>query len=331
MTIVFVDAGNPMDPLADRDAPAIVQADALAFGTISFPDAVPPRVEEAAYRDGAFVGPYAALSTRTGSGPYIYNFRRNGGWPSRPRPHVEEQVTAPVGGQAWGGIYAVDLTAQATQTISGAGSHTIDGLTWWSKGGSPFNSGNFNELINGSGLRPAAAAFAHSGNYPYQSLWFPFLQLPLFNIDAPYAVAMRWSGSLDSSHYVVGGLSSLPDNASNVLTGDRGCQNLISYDGSTPTHITQGALDNTNMGSSLGAVSGHVFYTAALSARVASTGRRTFSGAPLDPDVQNLPSSGVNNFVITPATNPGFWLTCNNTDTVAYLTHLAVFQPKVAA
>lgn len=281
---------------------------------------------ETAYRDGAFLFPYLASTLNTGTG--AYSLVREGGWPSAAAVVPVEPPAIPTGGQAWGAIYTLDLTTQATQTISAAGSYTIDGKTWWSKGGTPFNSGNFNELLNGSGLRPAAAAFGHSGNYPYQSLWFPMLQLADFNINAPYCVAFRWTGSLDSSHYVVGGLSSLPDNATNVLTGDRSSQNLISYDGDTPTHIIQGTLSNTGMGSALGAVSGWVFYTPAVASRVASTGRRAFAGAPLDADVQNL-SLSINPLVIDPAANPGFWLTCNNTDTVAYLTHLAVFQPRV--
>lgn len=78
----------------------------VPFVSVSFGST---RVEEIAYRDGAFVYPYLG-STRVGD---TFSLRRTGGWPASPTVHVEEcdGVAAPLG----------------DGVVDGSGNNVIDG------------------------------------------------------------------------------------------------------------------------------------------------------------------------------------------------------------
>jgi hypothetical protein len=326
----------PGSVLAGSLAPLVVSADELAFLTLSFPEADPPIQEEAVYRDGdqpdgGFQGVYRALSTKTGDGPYTYTLRRKGGWPSRPRPYVEEKSLGGGGGAvSWGPVYELDVGAQPTLLFPGAGSYTIDGLTWWVKGSSVVGGGYAGNLQGGYGLIAPSATFSPSGDYNYRSLWFPFAQIATFNPALPYAVAMRFDGySLPFFRYIVAGLSSLADSAASIPSADRDAQNLLKYDGTSALyHLTGQASSESSSGLS-GDVGTHTFYATQLAEIVASSGRRAYTSPPLDPNVHTL-SLAVTPKVAAAPSNPGFWFTANGTDVDVWLTHLAVLQPRAA-
>jgi hypothetical protein len=325
MAVIWIDSpgssvsvAEPIDFTTDADVVAI---------SVRFTSAL---VEERAYRDGAFLYPYLG-STQVG---HTFSLVRSGGWPARPfEVFVDEQVSAPTDGAEWGAIYTVNLTTQGSLNMTAINAHTIDGYSWYSKGSTPFGGGTQNELFGGLGLRAASGLWGQSGNYSSQSLWFPFGQLPDFNINSPYAAAMRFSGTgLDGSHFVIAGLADLPNTGGAVGTTDRSGQSLIRYEGSpiSFTHTAGVSTANPTSITSDSTYGNHLFYAARLHSRVACSAHEIWAGA-IDIDAHNL-SNGLNAVILsTTLANPGFWFSTNNTGVNVYLTHFAVLQPKVAA
>lgn len=98
-------------------------------------------------------------------------------------------------------IYAVDLTAQATQVFGANGAITIDGLTWFAKGS--LSAGALERgLLNGSGLYiGTVSGFTQPIIGTSANLTFPCFFLPLANVpdwDANKAYLVR--GRFNSNH-----------------------------------------------------------------------------------------------------------------------------------
>jgi hypothetical protein len=158
--------------------------------------------------------------------------KRDGGWPTGSSVAVAKKFTGtpvPTGGQGWGALYSVDLTAQPSQSLPSAGSYTIDGKTWWVKGG--LGTGNVNTLVNGTGLRlvqpdtidvSTRAWWGTNGLNAYTARVnvFPLAQLAGYNPSAPLAVTWRATGPADGGNgrCSVMALCDVTLNASN-LTG----------------------------------------------------------------------------------------------------------------
>lgn len=126
-------------------------------------------------------------------------------------------------------LYAVDFTAQASQTMTAAGSYTIDGKTWWAKGSIP--NGGVCALVNGSGLRleqPASIGtvvdWRGSGlvTYPGRLLAMAVAQIANFNPLAPVAFEWRFASpnalSGNSNEYAFGGICDVVASSA-ALTG----------------------------------------------------------------------------------------------------------------
>lgn len=169
---------------------------------------------EVAYYDGAFVGPYAALSEVDGLDVTVL---RSGGWLAPPllRPRLEVPVVPlPADGQAMGTIYEIDFTAQTPQTLGAAGAYTIDGKTWYAKApnASQFGSNLVSEVTaSGLSIRETVGGTGNhnAGNggsvaLLARHLFMPLAQLPLFNPNAPLMVRFKCFGG------VTGGNSSCP-------------------------------------------------------------------------------------------------------------------------
>jgi hypothetical protein len=126
MAVTWIDTPNvaisrrePLDFIVTTNPVAI---------SVKFPGL---RSEERVWRDSAFQYPYLN-STVTGSGPYTFHLNRTGGWPADSTVYVDE-AGGDSGVQPWGVLYEVDFRVQPAASFNGAGSYTIDGLTWWQK------------------------------------------------------------------------------------------------------------------------------------------------------------------------------------------------------
>lgn len=192
---------------------------ALSFVSMSFGNGQP---EEMAWRDGVGVGLYGA-STKVGN---TYTFRRDGGWPARPSPHVEEQGGGAAPGVPWGAIYQVDLSAQpAIAAITPGASFLVDGKTWQAKAASW--SGGSAELVAGQGLRltlndNATWYAGNLGNIP-RSLYLDFAQLDTYDPDAPVAVQLWWHSvalTYPGNVAAVAALVAAADNGSSITDAE---------------------------------------------------------------------------------------------------------------
>lgn len=87
MTVTWLDAPN--STLASRSEPVdFIATSDVAVVTVGFG---PGRLEEVAYREGAFLYPYLQ-STKAGA---TYSLRRSGGWPRAPEVRVSEASGSP--------------------------------------------------------------------------------------------------------------------------------------------------------------------------------------------------------------------------------------------
>ena len=205
MAVSWIDTpGVPLDTPAEAidftvggDVPAL----SVSFG--------PNRIEERAYRDGVFLYPYLA-STREGT---TYTLRRSGGWPSTPTVYIDEEDGPPAGGQAWGGIYTLDLAAQPSQNLNAGGAHVIDGLTWWAKND---QSTSDVQLVEGEGINWTGGS---TGIPIARILCLPLANVPGFNPNAPVQVWFNVQ-RLGGSDGVLAGLIDSPADAT-PHTADR--------------------------------------------------------------------------------------------------------------
>jgi hypothetical protein len=177
-----------LDP-ATRPIPFVTERDVTAV-SVSFGSG---RVEERAYRDGAFLWPYLR-STREGNTFTLVRDDGEAGWPANPKPFVDEEPAPPVlpeppaGGQPWGAIYDLDFTALTTGTISLAatGPHVIDGLTWRADGA--ISAGSI--AITSTGLN-----WSSGGSDVTRTLSIALTSIPGFNAMSPYQVWFQHSGT----------------------------------------------------------------------------------------------------------------------------------------
>jgi hypothetical protein len=293
------------------------------------------RPEERAYRDGAFVFPFLG-STKVGT---TFSLRRTGGWPLPPTVFVDEDTPIPTGGQALGAIYEVDLTAQATQTMSAAGSYVIDGKTWWAK--STLASGQSCALTNGMGLTiqyagTGATAYSPTGNMAYRMLFFPLAQLSGFNPLAPTTVLFRFAGTnYTSVSYILGGLVHAVDSAAAWASADRPAQMWCGFGAgaaSTARYASGGSSVSGVTITPTSLVAGdHAFGVCNMMARYGVSMHGAWSGS-LPSDPRGLTSGVIGLPTTLSPTNIGFGMAVNtqvNQLFQPYLTHLRVMQPRL--
>lgn len=287
--------------------------------------------------DGHFTTGYS-LSTAT-SGGTVFELVRSSRWPAAFELLVEpgpEPTVAPTAGQGWSSIYAVDMTAQASQTMTTAGSYTIDGKTWWSKGSLAFNgTGGVqqNALINGSGLAAASCAFGATGSFTHQCLWMPFAQLADYNPAAPVAVVVRWAGTgVTSTTYLVFGIASMADSSAYWQSAERNNQILGRYYGDAVNFFSY--TDGDALGfhpaalvSASATLGNNVFSVGMPAKRIGHTGHAAYAGS-MPTDIYSFASGLSGRRMTSVMSNPGFVLT-RNQNCAAYLTHLSILQPKV--
>lgn len=227
MTVAWID--TPGVPLySASEAIDFTATDEVSALSVSFG---PNRVEERAFRDGAFLYPYLA-STRDGT---TFALRRSGGWPRTPTVFVDEVPPVPplpTGGQAYGAIYNLDFAAQPSQNLTPKSTYTIDGLTWYAKN----NPGTSNiSIVNGSGLN----FWSVEGSPPTSRIMcLPLASVPGFNATAPLQVWCHMV-SLDSGHGspcfgLVDVAADLTDYNSSMVAGTY----MISYASGANTNYT---------------------------------------------------------------------------------------------
>jgi hypothetical protein len=125
MTVTWpITPNSTLDP-ASRPVPFIVERDVTAV-SVRFGSR---RVEERAYRDGAFVWPYLR-STRDGN---LFTLVRESGWPADPKPFVDEQpYIPPPAATQWDTLKEFDFTTLPSQDWAPWGYSTtvLDGYTF---------------------------------------------------------------------------------------------------------------------------------------------------------------------------------------------------------
>jgi hypothetical protein len=339
----------PSRQLGGSSSPLVFSASyPLAFLNVSYTDELGAQTgeEEPAYRDGAFIGRFAALSEKVGN---EYRVRRDGGWPANPAPHAEEVAQGPTGGQAMGAIYEVDLRAQPNLNLAGAsGTYTIDGLDWYAKG--PL--GRFAQLrvVNGQGLEMQANNNMFWGDPTWESriMLLPLTEVPGYNPLAPLIVRGAFDLSavgLNANHWTFVGIMDAILDGAQTTSHERGWSSFAwTRPGSSSIGIRKGDTTGGNewfsgspaMASTTQKLIG-LIWSDNKQADVAVNPSWTGSGALPDttqsrtqtevPSTYLGPASG---FVNTPSIAIMFQDTTFAHPSV-FLTHLSITQPKVAA
>jgi hypothetical protein len=342
MTVTFAAASG--SALPSRTAPrAFTTTGDVAYVCARFPDSDLP--EEVVYRDGAFRPPYSASSTRVGNS---FTIVRSGGWPSGLALRVEELVTVAPSGRPLGAIYEVDLTAMASQTMTTAGSYTIDGKTWWAKG--TVGTNHVCELVSGLGLRMFAPATI-GGSSPdrmnfrtvttgilQRILFFPLAQLTDYNPSAPAYVVWTTSTVANTESdrcYSMGVMTAALSSAAITNTERASCVQVCpAY--LSPFQAWVGVAGNTTPTSTVpaGAVQVGVYPFAKNKQCVFA---QPYSGTWVTPDAATPGWTGSACYTeATQGTNMGFFYTLHKAFSDGqtlnvYLTRLAILQPKVIA
>lgn len=347
MSVTFVDVAGSTLPSTTEPLDFTTTLDVVAI-SVSFGSSRP---EERVYRDGAFLYPYLR-STQSG---HTFSLIRDGGWPGNPSVHVDENST-PTAGLAWGAIYDLDLTAQANQTMTTAGSYTIDGKTWWAKG-TLGSTGALCSLVNGSGLRlfePASIDVAHRalwrGTGATQAFTARVLALKLdqiadFNPLAPYAVQWRFTSpankSADASRCPIAGVMDVVASSAALTGASKDTSKSVGifatsngyfirspHNGSSDVDFGPSALGTSYAGTVQGIVkfSTNRYYPLA----------GTWSGSMGKPDDYTSFNANVTPAFLTQSlsTAPSFFFCLDKASSDGqtldiYLTHLRVLQPKV--
>ena len=237
-------------------------------------------------------------------------------------------------GPNWGAVYEVDFTTLPNQDMSAIGAHTVDGMTWYSKGAVDFGGDGANAIVNGSGMRTAGCAWGIAGTLaPFQTAWFPFLQIPDFDVTYPFLVAFRFTGPLSTTNYYVAGVSSLADDGVAVLVGERAVQDQIRADmdsgGTVMAHVVSsvGPINPVTMVPGSPTTGDHLYFSGPVHLLTAGCFHAPWTGSfPLNLyAITNAQNPVINNNVLT---NPGFSICRNRTSAFAsFLTHMAVLQP----
>jgi hypothetical protein len=203
--------------------------------------------EEVVYRDNDFREDYAGVSTRVGN---VFTVRRSdygGIWPGNPHPYVQEvpiPPAAPSGGQSWGLLYEVDLTAQPNQAMTGSQSYVIDGKTWWVKGAlAASQTVGLGTVVTTAGLprtglgtrngASSGQSFVGAATLGFSVFYLPFAQLTGFNPEAPIFVETLSEGWLIGSNgvKVVCGIVEAEATTAAWASASRGSEILTYFQG----------------------------------------------------------------------------------------------------
>jgi hypothetical protein len=252
-------------------------------------------------------------------------------------------------GKGWGSLYDVDFTAQPSQTMTAAGSYTIDGKTWWAK--ATMGAGSLNSLIAGVGLRLTAPASVVSPianwrgmpsgfGYDARANCFALSQIPKFNPLAPYAVQWRFTSNRplpqSDTFTGVGGILDVAGNAAAITAAELSTAKSLTVFSTTAGWWIKHPYPNginfapSNFGVTVGSA---VYGIVKLSTNRYYPLHGAWSGNMQTPDdytafselTQALLTSGLSNspnfvFALEKASNDASTLEVN-------LTHLRVLQP----
>jgi hypothetical protein len=309
--------------------------------------------EELVYTQAGGFEPQYSLSTKNDDAT-SFAVKRNGGWQRTMALYPEETpvppTPIPADGQTWGGIYDVDMTAQAAQTLTTAGSYTIDGKTWWAKGTLP--SGASSAVVATTGLRLATGT---TGNFPdwrsnnafgNRVYAMPLAQLDEYNPLAPLAVIARitspngWTANGQLNAYV--GIGNVALTTAAVTAAEKAATTTVSMYNVTSMWFVRDAQANitdnispsgaglTNIGQ---VVQGVVRF--ATSRVYPLIGKYSLNPDLGDPNSLNIYTAfpvagtadgGTSNASVLFFLNQGL----DGTPQDYALTHLKIMQPKVA-
>lgn len=300
-------------------------------------------ISEVAYQSGSFTPLYIAGSTLN-MGTGAYSLVREGGFPSGVTILVVHDSPTPTGGQALGTIYAVDFRTLANQTMTAAGSYTIDGLTWWAKGaltGLPFGASMASSLVNGSGLRlsviSSSIAFPASGDYVYRNFVLPLANVPNFNALAPVYVRAKFAYTF-AGHQALVGLVDTTSNAADYLSANRPSEAWTGIETNSPIAQISKKYGTESL-SSAAAGNGSQFFSdffVCLYRPVTSfveLGSQVWDGSGAIPAVNNMrPQTTYPAYESGTHANPCIMFALRSqtgVTTEVYMTHLSISQPKV--
>lgn len=353
MTVTYTDASGGTLPSAAA-ARGFTCTAPLAYACVRYlASAAHPgqRPEEVIYRDGAFRYPYLRSTVASN----VYSLVRDGGWPRDIELHAEEQTPIPTSGQPMGAIYEVDLTAQASQTMTAAGSYTIDGKVWWAKGA--LTSGGTSQtcaVVNGTGLqmtRPdpisSVTDWVAGGSYANRAMCFDVSQLANYNPNAPLAIEWRFvstfASNVDESggRYVYGSLLSVAASSAAISAGEHSvgvCLRRVNANSSwwrNPLNTTAVGLTMPSQSLVVGAVVQGI-YRVSPSRYLPICGAWNGSALQTPNEMELFSDANLTAFAAASLTaSPSFVFTAdkisqNGTTMDFALTHLRVLQPKAA-
>jgi hypothetical protein len=252
-------------------------------------------------------------------------------------------------------IYEVDFTTLPTQPMVAAGSYTIDGKTWWAKGG--LGSKGVTGIVNGSGFRINWPAPLLTGDFSYwragapptykRAFCMPLAQLPSFNPLAPLAFMARIVSPIatiaaDSEDRIYTGVIDVAANALDITGPEHDTHMGISrYSDTVTWQTSNNNYDSNNVGPA--AATGLTEYAQnvqGLYRFMGGSGRWApligpWTGALTVPDdhVAQVNPAGRQAMLNRSSASPSFYYTLNLIDTNLpaldyYLTHLRIVQPR---
>jgi hypothetical protein len=304
------------------------------------------RPVELVFADGVFLYPYLASSTLVGN---TFSILRQGGWASfeeRNKVRVFEQAPVPTTGQGLALIYEVDLRAQPSQAIGASGAYVIDGKTWWAKGliaGLPFGASMSSALVSGSGLRlsiiGANAVMGASGNMDMRNLVLPLANVPDASLTAPTFIRAKFSYAYDSGAYAFIGLVNTTSDAAGYLAAQRSAETFVG-----PPNVSASAVAALKAKYGTGAITdvsargGSAVYSSHFAGvqyvnGFTDVGDQTWDGSGAIPNLSAFKpqNQGLSQYEVGVLANPCIMFAVSGHVQDYYLTHLSVYQPKVAA
>lgn len=250
-------------------------------------------------------------------------------------------VSNPTGGQAYGLLYAPDLSDEPTRTLA-PGSHTIGGVTWWVKG---IASGQTAGALHGTGLSIQSDFGVDNSDSANSNLRFflPLANVPGFNPNAPVAI---WARATGASWYWHVGFMSAAASGSSITTAERNTRAGVGHASGQTTaiqYVTGDSVGQVSIQSGTGPLPAQTDLVVGLALVGKNLGLRNWSACsagwtPADPytlrrGITNTISTtnhGV--FTVTPdldLSTVGVFFSYNtgNPETF-YLRNLYIMQPK---
>jgi hypothetical protein len=301
--------------------------------------------EELVYTDaGGFVAPY--LSSTLSSDKKTLSVKRAGGWQRAFDVHVEDPKTAPSNGQQLALIYEIDFRTLPSQAIGAAGSYTIDGLTWWAKGltsGLPFGASMSSAVVNGSGLRLSIigsnAVMSASGDMNMRNLVLPLANIPNASLNAPTFIRGKFSYAFDNSAYAFIGLVNTTSDAAGYLSAQRSAETFVGPPNVSASPVTSlkakygtGAITDVSARGGSAVYSSH-FAGVQYANGFTDVGDQAWDGTGSIPSLSAFKpqNQGLSQYEVGALANPCIMFAVSSHVQDYYLTHLSVYQPKVAA